>query len=116
MARTRRSRASRRQRGGFLDWLFGSSNASASNTTEKKNEGIMATIGDALAAPAQPNYSATANAANATNVTNASYNNTSVPVGGRRKSRAARKAKKSRKATKSRKSHRKSHRKTQRKH
>lgn len=34
-----RRRATRRQRGGFLDWLFGSSNASANTSanTEKKN-------------------------------------------------------------------------------
>lgn len=66
-------RASRRQRGGFLDWLFGSSNVAAN--TEKKNTYVT------NAAPANaPVY---ANAA---------------PVGGR--SRKAKKSRKVRKASK----------------
>ncbi len=90
MARTRR--ASRRQRGGFLDWLFG----------EKKN------------APANTGANSSANtsansSANSMNAPEASAN-VATPVGGRRKSRAHRKA-----SRKSPKTHRKASRKANRK-
>jgi hypothetical protein len=73
-------RATRRQRGGFLDWLFGS-NAATSPNAEKKNT-----------------YATNAAPANAPVYANA------APVGGRR-SRKARKSRKVRKARKGSRRH-----------
>lgn len=72
-------RATRRQRGGFLDWLFGSSNTAAnmSANTEKKNT-----------------YATNDAPANAPMYSNA------APVGGRRSRKSKSKAKKSRKVHK----------------
>jgi hypothetical protein len=68
-------RATRRQRGGFLGWLFGSSNATANATTASNDK--------------KTGY-------NAANGTNSSANATisAAPVGGRRKTRKGRKASK----------------------
>ena len=119
---------SRRQRGGFLDWLFGSSNATpALPNANKKENGFFQGVQDAAAEVVQGTQNAVSGAVEG--VQNAAAGlmpaSNAPTMGGKRKSRKSRKTRKSRKSRKThrknmtggkrRKAHRKSHRKGHRK-
>jgi hypothetical protein len=103
MPRTRR--ASRKQRGGFLDWLFGEKKANNATTTASNGQ-------DTLAEPVSANTTYTNAAAVGGKRRRSSKSRKSKKAHRNRKAKANRKSRMNRKA--SRKTHRKSRRNTRR--